>query len=210
MSKITFEKFISLGSFCSPAEWIMELGLRKCAYPFDWLISGDIALVNELIENKFTDFLDIKQLLVMENQLQGKYLKIQNTKYNIKFFHDFLKDEDLASQIVGIKTKYDRRINRFYEALFSGNILFIRYINKCDFDKTSEIDRFIDIVKRYNNNFKIIVVKDSESPLGRLENADFILKVFEVEKDEGDVVRRKLPGELVDYLNQHIDFVFSD
>ena len=215
MSKIVFEKFISLGSFCSPALWIKELGLRDCSYPLDWVLTPSLPLTNDLIENNFIDFLEIRHLIVWDkfkdkDKVNSKVVNIQNEKYNIRFVHDFSKDSGVDSQLFEVKSKYDRRIKRFYEALYSGKILFIRYVTRSGFDEACEIDRLIDILKSYNDNFKLILVKNSESPLGIIKNKDFILKIFDVEKDEGDAFKRGLPDELKDYLDQHIDFVLTD
>jgi len=209
MSKIIFEKFISLGSFCSPALWIKELGLRNSAYPLDWILTPDLRRTNDLIENNFIDFLEIKHLVAMD-KLTSVTLNMQNTKYNLRFVHDFSKDSDAESQLSDVKTKYDRRINRFYETLYSRKILFIRYVTRSGFDEAPEIDRLIGILKSYNDNFKLILVKNSDSPLGTIKNKDFILKIFDVEIDEGNVFKRGLPDELKDYLDQHIEFVLRD
>ena len=82
MSKIMIEKTISLGFFCSPSIWLKGLGLRNRSYPFDWVISSNMALNNDLIENGFIDFLDEK--LLISGQMDDKYLRIQNTKYKIQ------------------------------------------------------------------------------------------------------------------------------
>lgn len=208
MSKITFAKVISLGCFCSPALWIKELGLRNCSYPLDWILTPDLRRTNDLIENNFTDFLEIKYLI--PGKRKSQFINYQNTKYKIGFIHDFSSDIALEGQLIDVQTKYARRIERFYEAIYSGSILFIRYVTRFDMDEAAEIDRFIDIIKRSNDNFKLILVKNSESTLGTIKNKDFILKIFEVEKDPGDIFRRALPDELSVYLNQHIDFVFTD
>lgn len=209
MSKIIFEKFISLGSFCSPALWIKELGLRNCSYPLDWVLTPQLRRTNDLIENNFIDFLEIKHLVAMD-ELKSITLNMQNTKYNIRFVHDFSKDIAVENQLSDVKAKYDRRINRFYETLHSGKILFIRYVTRSGFDEAPEIDRLIGILKSYNDDFKLILVKNTDSPLGTIKNKDFILKIFDVEKDEGNVFKRGLPDELKDYLDQHIEFVLRD
>ena len=144
------------------------------------------------------------------DKLTSVTLNMQNTKYNLRFVHDFSKDSDAESQLSDVKTKYDRRINRFYETLYSRKILFIRYVTRSGFDEAPEIDRLIGILKSYNDNFKLILVKNSDSPLGTIKNKDFILKIFDVEIDEGNVFKIGLPDELKDYLDQHIEFVLRD
>ena len=79
-------KYISLVYFCSIALELEKLGLRDEASPFDWVIS-DLRGVMMAIEGQFSDFLAY-DYLVQDTHCHEVY---KNTKYNIKFFHDFDK-----------------------------------------------------------------------------------------------------------------------
>merc|ERR1719324_844061 len=52
-------EFISLGCFCGPARALQMLGLRKRAYPLDFMRS-DVFGVIQLVNSKFKDFLKVK------------------------------------------------------------------------------------------------------------------------------------------------------
>ena len=85
--------------------------------------------VCKLIENDFAD-LNSPQYLVYKNHFNNKNESyVTNTKYNIIFAHEYFYklDEVKPEQFDAIKAKFDRRIERFKEALASGKqILFFR------------------------------------------------------------------------------------
>ena len=126
----SYKHYISLGYFCSVALELERFGLRDASYPFDWIIS-DIKSVFECIENNFESILDINLL----SQSQNEHKNYKNIKYGFYFFHDFDKYIPLSSQLDVVKKKYNRRIERFYNAIKEPT-LFIRYIS--DEKKTSD------------------------------------------------------------------------
>lgn len=98
-----------------------KMGLRTASYPFDWVVSDRIEIILALISNGFQKWLDI-ETLYQENLPSHYYCP--NT--GVHFFHDFSAYKPLASQIESVRTKYDRRINRFYRDIVTPT-LFIRY-----------------------------------------------------------------------------------
>lgn len=131
---------ISLGSSCNPAHMLRDLGIRKEAYPFDWVISSHTALYNCILDD-FSHFLtDLK--ITMQNFGLVDY-------YGLIFIHDFpnlntnnstdFSNYDVISEapikdfwpekIPEVTEKYKRRIERFKEACLSGKeIFFVREI----------------------------------------------------------------------------------
>lgn len=127
-----YKHFISLGYFCSPAMELEKIGLRDCSSPFDWCIS-DIDGVYRCIKDGFQSFLDYKYL--SQNKTYHRIYK--NTYYGIEFYHDFDAYKALDLQLESVKSKYERRIKRFYKNIHEPT-LFIRYISAENCSKESE------------------------------------------------------------------------
>lgn len=172
-------RLINLGNDCEPAWNLSYCSLRKEAFPFDWLQTPEFEGIIKLIQDNFKYFLDPKYL-VLDNHA------VKNTYYNIKFVHDFPTHKNNTvnehseisdmGQILSnfldflpiIKKKYERRIERFYNALNSGEkIIFFRThitpLQAKDFVKLMS-DRFektnfklivVHSNKKYSNNWKI-------------------------------------------------------
>lgn len=121
---------IPLGSTCSIAYQLKRLGLRKSAYPFDWVRINNLALVSKLIDTDFKQFLKRESFKFTEisdqfavNGRMRSYLYQNNF---CRFFHDF---ENYINDISFKKfcEKYNRRIDRFYNVIKERKkLLFIR------------------------------------------------------------------------------------
>lgn len=122
----TYDEVVSLGDTCQVA-WQLELnGIRKFAYPFDWVCTSFKSLVG-FIEQKGAHFLEFDKISVM-----GVYpgnptrLQVVDLVYGIVFYHDFLASPPLANYN-DVKAKYDRRLKRFFDLLNSNKkVLFVR------------------------------------------------------------------------------------
>ena len=108
--------YLPIGSICHLAEKLKEVGIRKCAYPFDWMgLNSDkttffklilkTITMNELeIELFLIDFFDTSNgkndTFIMQYNNKTVF---RNTEYNISFPHD---------DIQTILEKYIRRWKR--------------------------------------------------------------------------------------------------
>jgi hypothetical protein len=117
---------ITMGYDCSPAQALKDMGLRKCAIPFDWDIST-IASLEHCFRNKFSMF---HQDLAYNH---NKTRLIDH--YGFEFPHDYplLKDvvdcsfvsvvtehtivENWADYHSDVCAKYKRRIDRFTDIM---------------------------------------------------------------------------------------------
>ena len=57
-------EFVSIGPSCQTAGALEKLNLKKCSYPFDWILTN-IKIVNNFIKNNFIDFIDRNNLARM-------------------------------------------------------------------------------------------------------------------------------------------------
>jgi hypothetical protein len=110
-----------------------EFGLRKIAYPLDWMFTNNFEGLCRLLSNDFVNFLQPEILEV------HPYLPfvVVNTLYGIEFRHDFpstgpthmksILNSDWRDHISEIAEKYNRRIERFNElANHKGKVFFMR------------------------------------------------------------------------------------
>ena len=162
---------ISFGGCCTVATVLRELGLRKSAYPFDWMLSIEFNGVYEAIKDDFQKFLDPATL-----KISNAKRTVEN-KYGCEFVHDFptiyhsaaLTDADTHEWneiradwrdfIEPIHQKYARRIERLKNALSgSDHVVLIRYSTLA-----TDRDTFIKLrnllIERYPNlSFTILAV----------------------------------------------------
>jgi hypothetical protein len=112
--------FVGLGSWCNVALALRDSGLRKVAFPFDWIASVDCEKFLEIFINDFEFFLDDEYLFVKNGYFWNSY-------YRLEFPHDYIQDAEDREIWAAFKEKYQRRIRRFQELEnYRGKVYFIR------------------------------------------------------------------------------------
>ncbi len=185
--KNDYKNYISLGYFCNVAIDLEKLGLRDQSSPFDWIWTYFEDVINA-IDKEFDGFMDYDKLAQSVNA-RNHY---QDGIYHFIYWHDFSMYYSLEKQYEAIKSKYDRRIHRFLQAIKEPT-LFVRYIPTEDLDENNKAidlnwiednyDRILSVIKRYNPENDIVFIGDETV------KSD-IIKVYNVNKDEGDIVSR--------------------
>ena len=116
---------ISLGCNCECAYQLSQRKLSGAFFPFDWIRTEDFNQIGIMIEQNFRDFLNKKNLVVgQRNSTTSPTRLISDTKYNMKFVHDFPWEKELEESYDSVKQKYDRRIARFYRALLTNKPIY--------------------------------------------------------------------------------------
>jgi hypothetical protein len=166
--------YIPLGSDCFVAYQLQKHGLRKAAYPFDWIIS-DIKGIELCILNDFSNFID-KEYLVCKGKsnsfphLDEDYceldadnystIKMKHTLYNFVFPHDF-KDDFSNDDFEHIVNKYNRRIKRFYNIMCSPEKKVLLGIgNKKSFERLEYLKEIMNIKSFINYEIKFILYNE--------------------------------------------------
>ena len=169
---------ISIGGDCTIASVLREMGLRRAAYPFDWMFSIDFNSVLKSVEDDFQKFLDPDTLKV------GKDKRVIENIYGINFVHDFptihhsaaVSDSethewaeirsDWRNFIVPIREKYQRRIERFKAALSGSDHVFLIRYPTLAIDKDSLI-KFCDLLTKHypSLSFTILAVSSISSDI---------------------------------------------
>lgn len=108
--------FVSLGSTCTTAPVHRECGIRKAAFPFDWIISFDGEKLIDILEEGFLHFLNSDVLKVLGQALLNHYIPPEIRDW-----------EDANYDIRAFSEKCQRRINRFKQlANYQGKVCFAR------------------------------------------------------------------------------------
>ena len=196
---ISKKPLIPTGHKCTVAETLRKYHLRKTAFPFDWNVLS-ISTALELIQNRFADFLEIKNLVAL-SPIKGRYINNQNElerkrdgsikwttitpvicrKYNILFPHDF--SENGLEDLTAVKCKYDRRINRLLKLIDNKQNLVFLYDNKGIHKEHYDLFRSADIdFKKIESNDNFIHMKNEFnipicSHLSYLENLSSVFTI---------------------------------
>lgn len=153
-----YDEVISLGTACQAAWQLEGNGMRRLAYPFDWLVTPFHGLIPFII-NQGAGFLDKDKIEIVKT-LPGKatFLHVADLTYDIHFIHDFHGTE-IIDNYDKIKNKYDRRIQRFFTLLQSNKkILFFRV--QITRDEAIVLDNLIHTTYP-NLEYTLVAINDS-------------------------------------------------
>lgn len=133
-------EFISLGCYCTIASALKILGVRRYAYPFDWLRSP-IDGIRHCLQTDFEDFFTYTEAKTDEST---GYKVFANTRWGGSFWHHDI-DDDV------VKQDFARRIDRF---LGFGEVpackpkVFVRILNS-----TKELDEVLGLMELLRSKF---------------------------------------------------------
>lgn len=116
--------FVSLGSYCEVTHILRACGIRKAAFPFDWITTLDSEKFLEILDDDFCYFLDEDYLRVGDRG-PGPLL---NAYYLLEFLHegDF-RGNGYVPNMEKLQAKYQRRIQRFRSlSEYPGKVYFLR------------------------------------------------------------------------------------
>jgi len=149
--KNTYDEIVSLGAQCEVGISLNSKGLRKEAYPFDWMISP-LSFISRVIKNKIKS-IDINSLKFVKGQdhcylsnneiilvhdfddfsINGEIKKRNSSppEINPDIDSDSEQKETSDNELVEAKDavfkKYQRRLERFHTLLMSNKkVLFVR------------------------------------------------------------------------------------
>ena len=158
MDNINNYNVISLGHDCLISIIMNEKKIRNTSFPFDWLRTYDLKILNYLKENN-NDFLDN-----LTNNT-NPYNFVINNKYKVLHFHDELDNKNFKKT----NEKFIRRFDRLKDIIKNKhNIVFLRYYP-------------LDYHSHYCNFFEHPNVKQKENKYINEENLkDIILNEMKI------------------------------
>lgn len=172
--------FVSLGGSCHTAIALRGTDLRKCAFPFDWLITTHHENFIYILDDDFQFFTD--------ETCFGRHLGVpccNNLYYQIGFPHDFdlteATPEKIQAQWNVFKSKYTRRIERFRQLRdYQGKVFFVRAMWSSQLEgangefneNTKRAQEIRDALERYfpHLDFTLIILSYPDLPIPPMEN----------------------------------------
>ncbi|MEH7210142.1 DUF1796 family putative cysteine peptidase, partial [Priestia megaterium] len=88
-----YDAIFSLGDLCLTSLQLKDNNLRTFSGILDWVSSPSLKNVNVLLQNRFADFLNLKNLRIIKYISQWDLL-VWDEVYNIGFNHDFKTDKN--------------------------------------------------------------------------------------------------------------------
>ncbi len=152
------EQIISLGSNCSVTYQLNKYNLRIQSFPFDWS-KITIKQLNKVLESKFKDYENVFIKKFSENHNSSYIL---SNKYNITFAHEIF--DKYNNNITEFNQVLLRRINNFVAQ--TGEIKFVRIeLQPITESYLEELNKLILLLDTYFDNYKIILLVDSNSKI---------------------------------------------
>jgi hypothetical protein len=176
-----YRHVISLGYFCSTALELQRYGLRDGSYPLDWNISP-IGPTLAMIETGFGDFLQFERLS-RDPEHPGI---VRDAGSGVLVYNDFDPGLSVAEQYDAVRERYERRIQRFRQAV-AQRTLFVRYmVNLEEFTYLDEnMAAVLTLLRRTHPQNDLLLVGNADLP-----TVCGGLQVYTVPIDEGDDVAR--------------------
>lgn len=103
-----YDEIIPIGRDCLVATTLLNIGVRKNSYPFDWLYRTDnefFARSVDCILNNFRGFFDYNSLKFIENNELHQTDLYKNTTTGFYFLHDFPINSNKFKKFFEIKKK---------------------------------------------------------------------------------------------------------
>ncbi|MCK1997332.1 papain-like cysteine peptidase [Psychrobacillus psychrodurans] len=123
-----YDAIFSLGDLCLASIQLKKHNLRPYSGVLDWMASVELSKVNELLENRFMDFLEYDNLRVIG--YADTFICVSDDGYNLVSNHDFDGEKNTLTYLGGyaeVMEKYERRIQRFLSEMDNAKrILFVR------------------------------------------------------------------------------------
>lgn len=197
--------FVSLGSFCQTAHMHRECGIRKAAFPFDWIISFDGEKLIDILEEDFLHFLN------------SNFFKVSASRQELLNYHyrlEFLNEgdwEDAGYDIKEFSLKCQRRIDRFRQlASYQGKVFFVRTAYPLSFSdpyRIWKIKENIEITYEYADKLHKALKK-------YFPELDFTLIIMNGPGDPGFAIEKQVSDDILmvridGTIESHKDFYFK-
>ena len=147
-----FDYVFSIGSDCACAMHLRDCGLRDMSAPFDWVFGISLAARVQIIEDDFAGLLKRENLRKLRKEKDGdpKCDYYADDGSGFIHYHDFPVGVPLEVSLPTVRSKYERRIQRFLGRLASGGRVLMVWWDK----RTHEEDAaYFDALGRMQAKF---------------------------------------------------------
>lgn len=203
---------IPIGCDCMPSFAARANGAREYAFPFDWCFTPYASLKHFLI----TDFKDyfkkenfvpsrqmyfdniIRNFLALEGYVPVSeyYTWVLDKKHSMIYLHDFTDNSphSIEREYDALHAKYMRRVQRFYEQIYSGkHVYFIRWRA---ITKAESLELFDILKKKFPDiRFTLIVINNNYHEFNNDWNIPLIKNYYGTTPQSFDW--KKLYGDMV-------------
>ena len=187
-SKRKFDLVISIGHRCFTSLMLRQNNLQVASFPFDWLLNTEYKQSLDFLCNNFDDFLEKKDLVLVENEGNQFHNTYKNKRTNFSLVHDFPVNVDFDKQFEIVKEKYTKRINRLIEKIRLSNTVLLVYsapstppykkpLDDIIKDTTEMIPKLKDVFP--NTEFNFMYITPSETKGFYYLNNDLNLEYIE-------------------------------
>ncbi|AGK97902.1 DUF1796 family putative cysteine peptidase [Clostridium pasteurianum] len=154
-----YDVIFNLGFNCQGIHYTKLHNLRCGNGPTDWLAVHSLPILNNLIDNKFKGFMDLKDLRIFGAGNGFHY--VLNDSTITASYHDFPLQYTVEQSYPTFEAKLNRRIDRFYSKLQNcKSALFIRtsFLDS----EVNELPALVDILSKYvnpNASFNVVFIE---------------------------------------------------
>lgn len=184
--------FVGLGSYCEAADILRSCGVRKAAFPFDWILSSGGEKLIEVLKDDFIHFTEEKHLV----PAKSSNMILLQSYYKMEFHHEgeWMVESDYSYQnLEKLIKKYQKRIKRFRQLKnFKGKVFFIRFSNKYSMEP--------NVFYRFEENLEITEeysIKLERALRDYFPDLDFRLIIVNIHNLEGISEEKELLGNLL-------------
>lgn len=158
---------ISLGGCCGIVQQLNRLGLRKFAYPFDW-IQNNLLIVTDNIRTDFENFFDVEPVKI-PNANPPLDIRFSWHRYKREPIHGLPKTD--VPHLYGfphhncdlpeIRETFQRRIDRWKKILEENRNVILFAYETFEFD-LSQIEDFVETMSNYypELSFHLVVIHE--------------------------------------------------
>lgn len=178
-----FDLIVSMGEDCACALFLIKTDLRDASYPMDWLCNATFERRVDLICNHFQEFLQQKNMKWFPETSKGlRDLKNENyedTATGFYFYHDFTSGIPFEEIYPSVKSKYERRILRFYKNIRKNrNILLVWWSRDKTIDNKTLRQAQEKISCYFGKDIHLLVIENDASCFNIREErvSDFVIK----------------------------------
>jgi len=160
LNPIKADLFLSVGSVCMCAAWLLEFKLSKMSSPLDWMMKYDLNAVLRLFQNDFKDF-----FLTYENlgNYDSTHLCIKDQKTGMISIHHFLQNEDLNTAVLEFNALSIKKWRKIKNSILKAKDIVFIHNDAFDFKNSKHFLEEISLLFGKDKKFYLFNVSDDKN-----------------------------------------------
>ncbi|WP_127584789.1 DUF1796 family putative cysteine peptidase [Paenibacillus koleovorans] len=182
-----YDAVYSLGSNCLPGMQLRKNKLTSATGVLDWMISESLGSVNQLLQNRFSGFMQLPNMTVTGFDHKKYSYMVRDAAYGIYSVHDFPVERNPGGRLLTyseFQEKIERRVRRFLNHLAAGrSFLFIR--TDGSYQEAAELQA--TLANLIHSEFRVLLVQHTSRAKGIVEQNGGLEHVSVVELPNQDI-----------------------